>query len=261
MSRLARSAADDRLMRALLARATRRWRHREHIIRRGAATGLRINLHGSRPSYVLGIAEPDTQRLLEAWLRPGAVFYDLGANVGFFSLIASQLVGPEGHVYALEPSPATARALRSNVVRNGLGNVTVIEAAAGRDDGTAWLDPGEGDVSQSARLSEDGQTGGLPVRVVSIDTLVRDGARPPDVVKIDVEGAEADAVHGMRVSLAANRPSIVCEIHQTLHTVEHPVEAILREAGFALSWLEPGMSRDAMCWAPHLVATAETPAA
>lgn len=243
-------------MRALMARATRRWRHREHVIRRGAAAGLRINLHGSRPSYVLGVAEPDTQRLLESWLRPGAVFYDLGANVGFFSLIASQLVGPEGHVYALEPSPATARALRSNVARNGLANVTVIEAAAGRDDGTARLDPVDGEASQSARLLDDGERGGLAVRVVSIDTLVRDGARPPDVVKIDVEGAEEDAVVGMRTTLAASRPSIVCEIHQTRHTLEHPVEAALREAGFALSWLEPGMSRDAVCWAPHLVAVA-----
>lgn len=96
MSRLARSAADDRLTRALLPRATRRWRHREHVIRRGAAAGLRINLHGSRPSYVLGIGEPDTQRLPETWLRPGAVFYDLGASVGFFSLIAAQLVGRRG---------------------------------------------------------------------------------------------------------------------------------------------------------------------
>lgn len=193
-------------MRAVLARATHRWRHREHVIRRGAAAGLRINLQGSRPSYVFGIAEPETQRLLGAWLRPGAVFYDLGANVGFFSLIASQLVGREGHVYALEPSPVAAGALRANVTLNRLSNVTVIEAAAGREDGSARLDPVDDEASQSARLLADGEPGGLTVRMVTIDTLVRDGARPPDVVKIDVEGAEEEAVHGMRATLKSHQP-------------------------------------------------------
>lgn len=241
-----------------MASTTRRWRRREHVIRRGAAAGLRINLQGSRPSYVFGIAEPETQRLIGSWLRPGAVFYDLGANVGFFSLIASRLVGPDGHVYAFEPSPTTARALRANILRNGLGNVTVIEAAAGREDGSAWLDPGDGEASQSARLLAEGGRGGLEVRVMAIDTFVREGARPPDVVKIDVEGAEEDVVLGMCATLASHRPSVVCEIHQTLHTIEHPVETALREAGFALSWLEPAMSREAVCWAPHLVAVAHT---
>jgi FkbM family methyltransferase len=254
VARLARAAADDRRMRAVLARVTHRWRHREHVIRRGAAAGLRINLHGSRPSYVLGVAEPDTQRLLESWLRPGAVFYDLGANVGFFSLVGAALVGPEGHVYAVEPAPVTARALRSNVARNDLANVTVIEAAAGREDGSARLDLADGEVSQSARLLGENQCGGLQVRVVSIDTLIREGASPPDVIKIDVEGAEEDAILGMRTTLASHRPSVICEIHQTLHANEHPVETALRDAGLSLSWLEPGMGRDAVHWAPHLIA-------
>jgi FkbM family methyltransferase len=226
---------------------------REHVIRRGSAAGLRTNLHGSRPSYVLGLAEPDTQRLLGTWLRPGSVFYDLGANVGFFTLIASQLVGSEGHVYALEPSATTASALSSNVARNDLRNVTVIEAAAGGADGSARLDPA-GAVSQDARLIGEHEPGGVPVRLVTIDALVRDGARPPDVVKIDVEGAEEDAIVGMRATLLTHRPSVVCEIHRTVHTTEHPVAVTLREAGYAVAWLEARMTSDAEWWAPHLVA-------
>jgi FkbM family methyltransferase len=257
LARTAQTAANDPQLRAVMARASRRWRHSEHVIRRGPAKGLRINVQGSRPSYVLGVAEPDTQRLLSTWLRPGGVFYDLGANVGFFSLVASNIVGSEGHVYALEPSPTTVRALRANVARNGLQNITVIEAAAGRMDGRARLDPGDGDVSQNARLLPDHDRRGLEVCLVTVDTLVRDGARPPDVVKIDVEGAEEDTVLGMRTTLRVHRPSVVCEIHETLHASEHPVEVMLRDAGLALSWLEPGMSRGVEWWAPHLVGVAD----
>jgi FkbM family methyltransferase len=261
LARLAQAAANDRRVRALGVRVTRRWRHGEHVIRRGPAAGLRINLRGSRPSYVFGTAEPDTVRLLTSWLQPGDVFYDLGANVGYFTLVASRLVGPAGHVYAIEPSPTTARALRANVERNALANVTVVEAAAGREDGRAHLDPVDGEASQSARLLPAATTGGVAVRVVSIDSLVRGGARPPDVIKIDVEGAEEDAVLGMCATLAERSPSVVCEIHQTLHASEHPVETALREAGLILSWLEPEMSREAEIWAPHLVATAPERAA
>lgn len=169
-------------------------------------------------------------------------------------------------MYAIEPSSVTAAALRSNVFRNGLGNVTVLEAAAGREDGSARLDPIDGEASQSARLLADGEPGGLTVRVAAIDmlvrarscsfVLVREGEHPPDVVKIDVEGAEADAIIGMCATLESHEPSVVCEIHQTLHANEHPVEAALRDAGLELSWLEPGMSRDAVIWAPHLIAGA-----
>jgi len=256
VARICQAAANEPHIRLCLRRATRRWRHREHVIWRGPAAGLRINPEGSRPAYIFGTAEPDMQQLLASWLRPGAVFYDLGANVGFFSLIASRLVGTEGHVYAFEPSPATARALRANVDRNGLGNVTVIEAAVGREEGIARLDPVHGEAAQDAHVLPAGDNGGIEVRVVSIDTIVGDAVRPPDVVKIDVEGAEADVVLGMRATLASRRPSVVCEIHQTLHANEHPVETMLRDAGLALSWLEPGMSRDREWWAPHLVAVA-----
>ncbi|MEA2372963.1 MAG: hypothetical protein QOH12_3357 [Solirubrobacteraceae bacterium] len=258
VGRIAQAAANDPRIRRLIARSTRSWRQREHVIRYGPAAGMRINLRGSRPSYVFGVAEPDTQHLLGSWLRPGDVFYDLGANVGFFSLIASRLVGPEGHVFAVEPSPTTAYALRSNVERNALVNVTVIEAAVGREDGTARFDP-TSEVSQDARLIEDSRAGGIEVRVVSIDALVRGGARPPNVVKIDVEGAEEDVIIGMHKTLATYAPRVVCEIHRTFHSTEHPVEIMLRDAGFMVSWLETGMTRNSEWWAPHVVAVPAVP--
>ena len=253
---LSKTVANDVRMRAAFRRVTRRWRHSEHTIRRGAAAGLKINLCGSRPSYVIGSAEQDVQDLLGAWLRPGSVYYDLGANVGFLTLVGARLVGSAGHVYAFEPSPGTAAALRSNVLRNGLTNVTVIEAAVGATSGTARFDPVDEEASQLATLLDPAQEGGVEVQVVAIDDFVRDGARPPDVVKIDVEGAEDAAIAGMRETLAARTPSVVCEIHQTLHADEHPAEVLLRQAGLTVSWLEPELraTREARCWAPHVVA-------
>lgn len=133
-----------------------------------------------------GVWEADVMKLLARTLRPGSTFVDVGANVGFHSILAAQLVGPEGTVVAVEASPWTLELLRANVWRHGAG-VRVVAAAASDVAGTVRLelDPHH---RSGARLTEGDAAGAVEVEAAPLDELVPDGA--VDVLKVDVEGAE-----------------------------------------------------------------------
>jgi len=88
------------------------------LIAHGEGEGLRINPGGANPGYALGTTEPGVQQALAELLEPGMTFYDVGANMGFFSLIAWRRVGPHGRVRSFEPLPESARTLRHNVALN-----------------------------------------------------------------------------------------------------------------------------------------------
>src|SRR4051812_19476111 len=103
------------LLRRVLGRITAGAMSGERVIAKGPARGLKIDPTGAHPGYALGTSEPVLQQALVNPLRSGGVFYDLGANVGFFTLLASRLVGPGGSVVAFEPDAQNAAALRENV--------------------------------------------------------------------------------------------------------------------------------------------------
>ena len=98
----------------------------------GPARGMRINLHGSAVAFATGTAERPLQAALQRELRPGATFFDIGANVGFVTLIAARLVGPSGRVVAFEPVPENVAAIRENLALNGIDWVEVHETAVAR---------------------------------------------------------------------------------------------------------------------------------
>jgi FkbM family methyltransferase len=187
------------------------------VIAHGEGKGLRFNPSGENAGYALGTTEPGVQETLTRLLASGRTFYDVGANVGFFSLIAARRVGPSGRVYAFEPLPDNAEALIHNVELNALENVEVIQAAVSAHPGQALLAVTEESVQ--AHLAEietqvpTMQT--IEVEVTSIDAEVAAGKPPPDVVKIDYEGAELAVIEGMRATLAEHRPALVCELHGT----------------------------------------------
>jgi FkbM family methyltransferase len=210
-------------------------------------------LHGSRPVYLVGLAETDVLDFLLSHARPGTVFYDLGANVGFFSLAVGRAVGPTGRVYAFEPAPYTADALRYNLRLNGLEHAEVVQAAVSDHAATvAFATVGES--HQHAHVTDERSPDAIDVPAITLDDFVRDGARPPDLIKIDIEGHEDAAIDGMTETLRTHRPVVLCEIHQTVHVNDHKVERVLRDCGYRCQWLEPGMSRDALWWVPHVVA-------
>ena len=214
-------------------------RNRTLIIPFGVGRGLRFCARGATAAHALGLAEVPIQRVLAHHLRPGDTFYDLGANVGFFTLMAARLVGPTGRVHAFEPSPTTAALLRANVARNGLTHVEVHECAVAATSGTAELM-----VAADSPMSRLAATPGplteaveqIEVRTVALDDLIEaESLRPPTLLKIDVEGAEIVALQGMHDTITRHRPTILCELHGTGAAF---IEA-MRPYGYALSAVGP----------------------
>lgn len=205
----------------------------------GVGDGLVMGTAYASADYADGTNELAVQEAIRDALSPGDVFYDIGANVGFFGLIAARLVGERGAVYAFEPVPEVASEARANATRNGLSVVTVIQAAASDRAGTAGLSvtrhPGGATLSE-ADAGPDA-VGTLEVRTVRIDDLVAAGElRPPNAVKIDVEGVEAQVVDGMRETLSSYRPAVVCELDapspEALRPKHDSIAAMLRDLAY-----------------------------
>lgn len=200
---------------------TRPLRHRDMTILSGAAAGARINLGGSYLQYLTGGVEAVVQRTLAQTLEPGQVVYDVGANIGFFTIICSRLVGPQGRVYAFEPMPQNAATLRHNVTLNALENAVVVEKAASSSSGTAELmisDWSGLHVLNVGGVSPPYRGGDIRINVETVtldDFFSATDARPPDVVKIDVEGAELEVIKGMSAMLVSTKPLLICELHGT----------------------------------------------
>lgn len=156
----------------------------------------------------MGTYEREQQALFRQIVGRGAVVYDIGANVGFYTLLASELVGPSGRVLSFEPLPRNLDLLRRHLEINRRGNVVVVNAAIADYDGlgrfsasTAWSEN---------MLNSDGE---IAVSVISLDSYVRAGGRAPTIMKIDVEGAEHLVLAGARSLLRDVRPSILLSIH------------------------------------------------
>jgi FkbM family methyltransferase len=179
----------------------------------------------NRATHALA-SEPGTVAWITAQARPGDVFYDVGANVGVFSFLAAHRLAPDGHVFAFEPHAATVATLLENVALNGLGDrVDVLSSALHRSTGHLpflyrSLAAGSG-LSQVGATRDPFGHDAEPVArelkaVVAADDLIANGTIPPaDVIKIDVDGNEAEVLAGMRALLTgAHRPrSIQVEVN------------------------------------------------
>lgn len=189
--------------------------------------------HAHLGSIAYGWLETSVQEALVRHLGTGAVLYDIGANVGFFSLLGARLVGPRGHVYAFEPVPESAQVLHHHAALNRIDNVTVLEKAAGASAGRARLQLVD-DRSWS-KLEGYGEHPGtervLDVELVAIDDLELPA---PTVVKIDVEGAELSVLEGMKSTLERHRPAVICEVHGT----HAQFAQFMREHGYRVINLE-----------------------
>jgi FkbM family methyltransferase len=209
-----RRTGDNRLF--SLADRVARFAFSGHVvIPRGAGQGLSFNADGERPGFGLGTWEPQVQRALVELLAEGQVVYDIGAASGFYSLIAARRVIPDGKVVAFEPIPESAARLRGNVSLNGFENVTVIELALGDHLGRAVMVEGdERDQAMTIAIPAASGLGGVEVPVATIDELVAGGTiPPPDVVKMDVEGAEVAVLRGAAKTLRENAPVLLIEVH------------------------------------------------
>jgi FkbM family methyltransferase len=157
----------------------------------------------------LGIYESDLQRLLQSLVKSGMVVYDIGANAGFFTLALSRLAGPNGKVLAFEPQPGNASKIVRHLQLNHVLNATLIQAAVGRSDGLCAFDTGPDDYR--GRLTR--ADGLLQVPVIGLDAFLAAGKSPPDLIKMDIEGGEFDALNGALELLRAIRPVLLLSVH------------------------------------------------
>jgi FkbM family methyltransferase len=162
----------------------------------------------------LGSYEHRKQQQFVRAIKPGDVVYDVGANAGFYSLLAGVLVGERGHIYSFEPLQDNVRNLRKHLEMNRVTNCTVMEMAASSADGEALFDP-----SSDRSMAHLSTSGSIRVRTSALDTLVsRKEIRPPDFMKIDIEGAEYDCLRGCAHTIQTFRPILFLATHgQDVH--------------------------------------------
>lgn len=148
---------------------------------------------------VFGAAEV---KLLGRLCREGMTVLDIGANIGFHTLLFARAVGPSGRVWAFEPDTGNFGTLRRNLELNLYGNVTAVQAGVGAASGTAFLYRSPFQCDHRTYRVHEGQQG-LPMDVVSLDEFLPPGHRV-DLVKMDIQGAEGMALRGMKRTLASN---------------------------------------------------------
>jgi len=185
----------------------------------GLAAGMRMRLDlQSEKDYWLGTYEPDLQAALKALVQPGWVAYDVGANVGYITLMLARQLGAAGRVFAFEALPENVVRLRTNLSLNSLvGRVAVVLAAVTERSAPVrfLIGPSDdmGKTAGSAGRQADYQAE-IEVPGISLDDFVyNDGNPAPQVVKMDIEGGEVLALRGMVRLLREVRPLILLELH------------------------------------------------
>ncbi len=220
-------------------------------IQQGFANGLWIHVDLVKErTWWLGTHEPATQKALRQVLGPDKVIYDIGAHLGFYALPAARLGAV---VIAFEPDPESAARLRMHVERNGLGDrVRTIEAAVWSKSrpsitfrrgmprsqgGVCWRD--HQPVLASGAVIE--------VAAVAVDDLVASGEPAPHVIKLDVEGSEAEVLRGAANTLREHRPVLIVEVHTADQYAA--VTQIIANAPYTAVWHTPPESFPRMCFA------------
>ncbi|MCW5734323.1 MAG: FkbM family methyltransferase [Enhydrobacter sp.] len=219
----------------------------------GTQVAARLGNDNSLCLYVCGSYEPNEFALLDRVLKPGMVFVDVGANDGLYTLFAARRVGPSGKVLAFEPSTRERINLERNIERNELRNVTVLPVALGRSCGLAELrlaQSSHAGHNTLGRFANDGvkAEGTEQVQLQTLDSLAAERRLGRiDVMKIDVEGAEASVIEGARKVLTATRPLIVLEISdKALRGQGSDAEqliATLREMNYQIGVFSPTTGR------------------
>ena len=219
----------------------------------GDLKGYRVLLNlKAEKSRWLGTYEPELQAALRHFLRPGMTVYDVGANIGYITLMMAHNVGVGGRVFAFEALPANVERIEKNIALNKLSNVTVVSAAVTDQNAPVTFyvhdSVGMGKAAGSAGRPAEHYKAQITVPGLSLDEFVYGQMQPaPQAVKMDIEGGEVLALPGMRRILREAHPILFLELHgpesekvaweilgqagYTLHAM-HIVPTSLRESGY-----------------------------
>lgn len=187
----------------------------------------------------LGTYEAEKQALVAKLVRPGMIVWDIGANAGFYTLAFSRLVGPTGRVYAFEPFAENVANILKHVRMNNLQNTIVVQAAMGREAGVTGFRTA--DSNSMGSLSYDERTYLVPV-LTADGFLGRSPESRPDLVKIDVEGAESDVFAGAGRMLESTGTAILLALHGEQQ--ERLCCEALSSLGFSIFYLDGTVASD-----------------
>jgi len=206
----------------------------------GVLKGFRMRVDWQlHRSFAYGSWEPEVVRSIQDHVHSGTRVLDIGAQSGFYSLLLSGLVGPEGTVFAFEPLPANFRILEENLRLNSIQNVMIRREAVSDFSGNISFDFPREEVSLIAGpLLASDNLGTFQVPAISLDEFVRQTGGPIHFIKMDVEGAETAVLRGAVQTLKAFHPSMVVELHHDLpQDGLHPAITLLQELGYQIEWL------------------------
>ncbi len=204
----------------------------------GLGRGLRMHIN---PRYDLhywhGDWEQDIQAVLGKYVKPGDTVYDVGANTGFFTLIAARLAGPEGSVVAFEPDPENAVRLQKNIDANLLKQVRVETSPVWSSTGSVFFaKPADANRFVGGVRKPGDNIEGSYHQAVTLDEFAK-SHRPPNFIKMDIEGGETEALAGASGVFTRVRPLLCVEVHH--QEAEEFVKAWLPQMRYDFEWLQP----------------------
>lgn len=237
-----------KLTRRALPREMRIWVN----IRAGLGKGLALHLDPRfEMDYASGKYEMHLQKALSAHLEPGSVVYDVGAHIGVVSMFASELVSSTGAIFAFEADPENAKRIEVHVKRNKLAQIRVFSCAVWSSVGqlsferaSAQSSRNQGSVAAASGRTKQDVIG---IEAISVDSFAQRHP-PPTLIKIDVEGAEAEVLRGSEQTFSRWHPVVICEVHH--RQAEEDVCRWLSQQGYFLEWLD-----GAAKFPRHLLAT------
>ena len=213
-------------------------------MRSGATLVLDLSDYAQAQAYLSRRYDEALTMFVRSRLPAAGTYVDVGAHIGFMA-IAAALAKPRARVVAIEPHPANAARLRKNLALNPAARVTLEQAAAGRRAGTAQL-TSEGEGTDFHRIVAGGSSAGtVEVPVLTLDELAeRRAIDRIDVLKLDVEGYEPEALAGAERLLAGGRiGTIICELNDKLLARvgwdAQRLEQHLRERGYVRERIPP----------------------
>jgi FkbM family methyltransferase len=200
-------------------------------IKHGHAAGLLWRRHHRYVNgYWIGHYELPIQEALKRELKPGHTFFDIGANAGFFTLVAARLVGASGRCIAFEPSRDNCASIREQIAVNSLCHCSVVSEAISDMVGSAFFSfAANGSATAHLGETKKGERR-LPVKVTTLDGVCARFGKP-DFIKMDIEGAEIPALKCASHALRNLRPGWLIELHGS--ECEREVKVLLREARYA----------------------------
>ena len=227
-----------------------RWRDKEFVCKTKFGMQVTGNTHDQiqRYLYYFGIWEPNITHWISSSLKAGDCFIDVGANIGYYSLLASKLVGESGKVVAVEAAPWIHAMLNKQIELNRLRNVRTVSAAAAETRGVLKIFAGAADnigstTTVSSRLSSEKPAAEVKAFPLS-EILTEDEVKRTRIIKIDVEGAELSVLRGLAPVLSRLRPDceILMEVSENLtpetQEVTSEIFSLMQKYGFSAFVME-----------------------